>query len=68
MNVIETLIQARKTQNMTQKDLAERTGIDQANISKIETGLRSPTLNVLEKLANGLNMNIKLESRKTPRR
>ena len=68
MNLIEKLVQERKAKNITQKELAERTGIDQANISKIETGLRSPTLNVLEKLANGLNMNVKLESKEASKR
>ncbi len=59
--VIQALIDARKSKNMTQKQLADQTGIDQADISKLERGLSNPTLNMLKRLANGLGMNIKLE-------
>ena len=36
MNVIRAIIDARISQNMTQKELAERTGIAQTEISKLE--------------------------------
>ena len=35
MNVIRAIVDARTSQNMTQKELAERTGINQADISKL---------------------------------
>ena len=35
--------------HMTQKELAEKTGINQADISKIETGNANPTLSTLKK-------------------
>ena len=47
--------------DMTQKELAERTGIDQSDISKIETGIANPTLGVLKRLAEGMDMVLKLE-------
>lgn len=59
--VIETMIEARAKKNMTQKDLSEATGIAQANISKIERGIVSPTLKMLERLAEGMNMKLKIE-------
>lgn len=59
--VIETMIEARAKKNMTQKDLSEATGIAQANISKIERGVVSPTLKMLERLAEGMNMRLKIE-------
>ncbi len=59
--VMQTLIDARKLKNMTQKQLADQTGIDQADISKLERGLSNPTLNMLKRLADGLGMRIKLE-------
>ena len=34
MDVIRAIIEARTSQNITQKELAERTGINQADISK----------------------------------
>lgn len=36
MDVIRAMIDARIEQNLTQKELAARTGIDQADISKLE--------------------------------
>lgn len=35
MDVIRAIVDARTSQNMTQKELAERTGINQADISKL---------------------------------
>ena len=46
---------------MTQKELAERTGIDQADISKLENGNGNPTLGLLKRLAEGMDMFLKLE-------
>lgn len=59
--VIQALIDARKAKNMTQQQLAAQTGINQADISKLERGLSNPTLNLLKRLAEGLDMYIKLE-------
>ncbi len=59
--IIQAIIDARKASNLTQKQLAERTGIDQADISKLETGNSNPTLQLLERLADGMNMTLKLE-------
>lgn len=51
MDVIRAMIDARIEQNLTQKELAARTGIDQADISKLENGTRNPSLKLLKKLA-----------------
>lgn len=59
--VIQALIDARKAKNMTQQQLAAQTGINQADISKLERGLSNPTLNLLKRLAEGLDMYVKLE-------
>ena len=40
MDVIRALIDARTAKQLTQKQLAEKTGIHQADISKIENGTR----------------------------
>lgn len=45
------IIGERKKQKMTQKELARRTGISQANISKIENGETHPTIDSLRKIA-----------------
>lgn len=60
-NTIQAMIDARKRCKMTQKELAERTGIDQSDISKIETGNANPALSTLKRLAEGMDMILKLE-------
>lgn len=61
MDVIRAIVDARNSQNLTQKELAERTGINQADISKIENGTRNPSLNLLKRLADGMGMTLKIE-------
>ena len=61
MNVIRAVVDARTSQNMTQKELAERTGINQADISKLENGTRNPSVNLLKRLADGMGMALKIE-------
>ena len=51
-----SMIHARKSKNMTQKQLSKMTGISQGKLSKIE----NPTLKVMSKIANALGMNISL--------
>lgn len=60
MDVIRAIMEARISQNMTQKELAERTGINQADISKLENGTRNPSLKLLKRLADGMDMNLSL--------
>ena len=61
MDVIRAIVDARIAQNLTQKELSERTGIDQADISKLENGTRNPTLNLLKRLADGMGRSLKIE-------
>ena len=60
-DIIQAMIAARVQQNMTQKDLSAKTGITQADISRIENGTRNPSLSMVKKLAQGLGMQLKLE-------
>ena len=60
-HIIQTMIDARKEQNLTQKELSKRTGITQADISRIENGTRNPSLDMLRRLAKGMGMKLKLE-------
>lgn len=48
----------RKQAGMTQRDLAEKTGVDQAAISRIESGRANPTLNTLEALVAGVGFSL----------
>ncbi len=61
LDVIRAMIDARISKNMTQKELAERTGINQADISKIENGTRNPSLKLLQRIAEGMDMMLKIE-------
>ncbi|MBQ7780534.1 MAG: helix-turn-helix transcriptional regulator [Lachnospiraceae bacterium] len=60
-DIIQAMITVRKQLNLTQKELSERTGITQADISRIENGTRNPSLAMLKRLAEGLGMRLKLE-------
>ena len=60
-DVIRAIIDARTNQNLTQKQLSEKTGINQADISKLENGTRNPTINLLKRLSDGMDMILKIE-------
>ena len=55
INIADIIVNARKEANMTQKELSEKTGIQQATISKIENGTINPSVSMLERIAYGLN-------------
>ena len=59
--IMQTLIDARKRSGLTQKELAERTGIAQSDISKLEHGNANPSLRTLQRLASGMGMTLRLE-------
>ncbi|MEE0510101.1 MAG: helix-turn-helix transcriptional regulator [Peptococcaceae bacterium] len=61
MDIIKAIVEARTSQHLTQKELAERTGINQADISKLENGTRNPSINLLKRLADGMGMTLKIE-------
>ena len=61
MDIIRAIVDAWVSQNLTQKELAERTGINQADISKLENGTRNPSLRLLQRLAEGMGMVLKIE-------
>jgi len=60
-SIIQAMIDARKNTGITQKELSERTGIAQGDISRLETGNANPSLRTLQRLANGLGMVVKVE-------
>ena len=54
------LIQARIDSGLTQKELSEKSGIRQSNISRIENGTVIPTLQTLYSLAKGTGKKLKI--------
>ena len=61
--VMRAIIGARIESNMTQEELAEKTGIRQSNISRIENGTSSPTVHTLARLAAGMGKKLRIEFR-----
>jgi len=55
-----TVREARRLSGLTQRDLARRAGTSQPAIARIETGLASPTLSTLERLAAAAGFDVKL--------
>ena len=60
-SIMQAMIAARKSSGLTQKQLSEKTGIAQADISKLESGSANPSLRTLQRLAAGMGMRIKIE-------
>ncbi len=58
--VVRAIIKARQEQNLTQQELADRTGIDRSDISKLENGSANPSLRTLKRLADGLGMQLQI--------
>ena len=58
--IIRAEIESRKATGMTQKELAERMGTAQANISRFESGNYNPSLAFLQKMAQSLGKTLKI--------
>ena len=59
--IIRAMLDPRNEKAMTQKQLADITGIPQADISRLENGNANPSLRTLQRLADGMGMKLKLE-------
>ena len=59
--IIQAFINARKFSGLTQKQLSEKTGITQPDISKLENGNANPSIRTLKRLANAMGMKLKVE-------
>lgn len=54
----DAVLRARIKRNWSQTELAKRVGTKQANISRIEAGQGNPTLNLIQKLVQVLELEI----------
>ncbi len=59
--IIHAIIEGRNANDLTQKQLADVTGITQADISRLENGTGNPSLRTLKRLAAGMGMQLKIE-------
>ncbi|MCL2438270.1 MAG: helix-turn-helix domain-containing protein [Coriobacteriia bacterium] len=60
---LRAIIDARLETGLTQKELAERSGLKQSNISRIETGQSVPNVRTLSQLAKGFGKKLYIEFR-----
>ena len=56
--LILALLELRNEQNLTQQELAERTGINRSDISKIEHGNANPSLKTMKRLAAAMGKRV----------
>ena len=59
--LVKAFLEARKNADMTQSELAKASGVAQSDISKLENGNSNPTLKMLWRLADSMNMHLKIE-------
>lgn len=62
-DVAMQVIALREQRGMTQAQLAELSGINQADISRIERGATNPTAKTLQRIARALDSELKLVAR-----
>ncbi len=60
-SLMQAMIDARHEAGLTQKQLSERTGISQSDISKFECGDGNPSMKTLKRIAAGLGMCVRIE-------
>ncbi|OPZ26583.1 MAG: HTH-type transcriptional regulator SinR [Bacteroidetes bacterium ADurb.BinA174] len=56
----QVILDARKSENMTQKELAEKLGVDKSYISKIENGVVNPSVGFFYRIMNALGLNVEI--------
>lgn len=54
------IVELREKHGLTQAQLADRCGIDQGDISRIERGATSPTARTLQRIANVFDADVRL--------
>ena len=60
-SLASSLARAREYAMLTQKQLSEKTGIYQSDISKLERGNANPSILTLKRLADAMDMTLKIE-------
>lgn len=60
-DITMSLIRARKEAGLTQAGLSEKTGISQADISRLENGTRNPSLALLNRIAEAVDSTLRIE-------
>ena len=61
LDITRAIMDARIKAGITQSQLSKRSGISQADISRLENGTRNPSLNLLKRLAAAMDSTLKIE-------
>ena len=61
MNIKRAILDARIRAGMTQMELAEKSGISQADICRLEKGTRNPSIALLKRLAEAMDSTLRIE-------
>lgn len=64
-DLVTTLIVERKNKKISQRELAEMTGLKQSTIARIERDIVVPKLDTFIKIAIALNLDLNIEPKKT---
>ncbi len=60
MDITRAIFDARIRAGLTQQELSQRSGISQADISRLEHGTRNPSLTLLKRLAEALDSTLSI--------
>ena len=61
VDITRAILDARIQAGLTQSQLSERSGISQADISRLENGTRNPSLALLKRLAEAMDSTLRIE-------
>ena len=61
MDITRAMMNARIRAGLTQTELSQKSGISQADISRLENGTRNPSLSLLKRLAEAMDTTLKIE-------
>ncbi len=61
VNITRAILDARINAGMTQMELSQKSGISQADISRLEKGTRNPSLKLLKRLAEAMDSTLSIE-------
>ena len=61
MDIKRAILDARINAGLTQSELSEKSGISQADISRLEKGTRNPSIALLKRLADALDSTLRIE-------
>ena len=59
--IMEAIMKARIKTGLTQKELSEKTGISQADISRLEHGTANPSIKTIQRIATALDRKLSIQ-------